>query len=106
MQTKAGPQLSLQLAERLWMLGFTPYVPHLSMLWHIMSPHSYEYWLEQGAAWVKHSDVVLRLPGASPGSDLECDLARKLQIPVFTNLMSLQGWTMSEQVKERYDADR
>jgi hypothetical protein len=34
-------------------------------------------------------DAVLRIPGESRGADLECDLARQMGMPVFTDVRDL-----------------
>ena len=85
-------QVAVLVSERLWELGFLPYIPHLSMLSHLISPHEYDYWLEQGLAWVKKSDVVYRLKGESPGADEECVYAARLDILVFYDMVKLNGW--------------
>ena len=51
-------QAAVLTGERLWNLGFLPYIPHLSMLSHLISPHEYGYWLKQGLAWVQHCDIM------------------------------------------------
>lgn len=76
--------------ETLWCAGFLPYVPHLSYWWERRFPaHSYEEWLELVGAWLPYCDIVLRLPGASSGSDLEVAQAVDLGIPVYTSLLEL-----------------
>jgi len=72
-------------ADRLAQAGLVPYIPHLTHLWHLISPHPYEFWLEQTANWVQSCDILLRLPGESDGADQEVELAWKLGIPVYTN---------------------
>jgi len=76
----------IEAAEELVNLGYLPHVPLLSHLWHIASPHPYEYWMEIGLEWVRHCDILLRLPGESKGADAEVTLARELGIPVIFGL--------------------
>ena len=66
-----------------------PFVPHLSLAWHLISPHSVEWWYAYDLAWLRVCDIVLRLPGASTGADLEVAEAKKLGIPVFTDVAEL-----------------
>lgn len=81
---------ALQAAEWLWADGYLPHVPHLTTTWDAFSPHDRRYWLELDLAWVKVSGAVLRLPGASPGAQEECELAEKLGIPVVE--LNVAGW--------------
>lgn len=77
---------ALEVAELLRDHGFMPFVPHLNWLWHFMYPdRSEEEILEWCDSWVRACNFVVRLPGMSPGSDHECDVARTERIPIFTN---------------------
>lgn len=87
----AGPYLSnpargiraaVDAADRILELGAIPFVPHLTHLWHLISPHSYEEWLGYGLEWLDGCDLVLRLPGVSDGVDQEVEHARRALIPV------------------------
>jgi hypothetical protein len=62
---------------------FCPYVPHLTHLWHTMSPKPDRFWLDYDIVWLRHCDAVLRLPGESSGADAEIVVARNMSIPVF-----------------------
>src|SRR4030042_76172 len=64
----------LKVADILWGKGFIPYVPHLSHLWHLISPKPYYEWLKMGEAWLRSCDCLLRLPGESLGADREVRL--------------------------------
>lgn len=71
--------------------GYAPYLPHLTALWEIASPKefTYEDWMSLDCEWLGACDVLLRLPGESPGSDREVQLAMKMGIPVFLSLDTL-----------------
>ena len=56
-------------AECLREAGALPFVPLLSHLWHLMSPHPYNYWIEMDMDWLHHADAVLRLHGDSAGAE-------------------------------------
>ena len=71
-----------QIADALLEAGFTPLIPHLSLLWHLVSPKPYGVWLAYDRELLKRCDVVLRVPGSSAGATLECTLADALEIPV------------------------
>lgn len=74
---------AIAIATELLHKGHHPFVPHLTMFWNVMRPTiTYEQWMEYDFAWVKMCDVVLRIPGLSPGADREVVLAASLHIPV------------------------
>jgi hypothetical protein len=64
--------------------GHLPFIPHLNEAWHLVCPHPAEDWYEWDNYWLAVCDILVRLPGESPGSDNEEDLARSLSIPVFS----------------------
>jgi len=76
-------------ANRLLRKGHIPFVPHLTHFWHLVVPHPYEDWLELDMEWLKVCDAVLRLPGESPGADVEVRLAESLGIPVYYNEVAI-----------------
>jgi hypothetical protein len=63
--------------------GFAVIVPHLTMLWHAVTPKPYEHWLEVDQQHVLRCDGVYRIHGASSGADGEVELAQEQKIPVF-----------------------
>lgn len=74
---------AIHAADTLLVLGHWPFVPHLTMLWHTISPHEYEEWLRLDFAWLEVCDCVVRLPGASAGADREVSEAQRLGLPVY-----------------------
>lgn len=81
-------------ADALRSLGFVPFVPHLTMLWHMVAPHPLEFWYRWDMEWVKKCDAVLRLPGLSKGADAEVMLARELALPVAYTIEELVWWSL------------
>lgn len=71
--------------------GFTPFVPHLIHLWHLITPKPYQDWLDIDLALISRMDAVLRIPGESKGADNEVALALRLGIPVFYSLDEIQN---------------
>jgi len=69
--------------------GFVVIIPHLNALWAIVHPHEYEFWLAQDMELLRRCDVVLRLPGESPGADREVALAEELGLTVYHNIDAL-----------------
>jgi nucleoside 2-deoxyribosyltransferase len=66
--------------------GLAPYVPHLSHFWNEHFPDEYEGWMELDFAWLGACDVLLRLPGESPGAEREVKQALAMGIPVYSSL--------------------
>lgn len=60
-----------------------PIIPHLTMLWDMLTPMPYDEWLAYDRDVLVRCDAVLRLPGESSGADTEVALADELGIPVF-----------------------
>lgn len=65
-----------------------PFVPHLNLLWHLVTPHEPGYWYSLDIEWLKKCDALIRLPGASPGGDAEVAEAVKFGIPVYYSVES------------------
>lgn len=57
---------------------WVPFVPHLSLLWHMVEPRPVEFWYELDLHQMAHCDAIVRLPGASSGADREVVEAAKL----------------------------
>lgn len=83
---------AIKMGDQLVKEGFWVYVPHLSLLWHIVSPHPVDFWYNNDLEVLKRCDAVLRIPGESSGSDKEVAVARENGIPVFYNIDSLRDW--------------
>ena len=69
--------------------GYVPFIPHLSMLWHFISPHDIHFWYDYDIEWLYKCHAVLRLPGESTGADHEVNAAEMLGIPVYYSIEEL-----------------
>ncbi len=75
--------------------GFAPFVPHLwaaAMQDHEVSADAlahYEAWMDYDFAWLDASDVLVRLPGDSPGADREVERARQRGMAVYFGVDAL-----------------
>lgn len=78
----------------------TTYVPHVSMLWHLVSPHGPEHWYAWDLALLRRCDALFRLEGESTGADAEVEYARRWGLPVFTCEDDLGKWAL------RWESDR
>ena len=72
----------------------TPVIPHLTLLWHMVSPRPLEFWYAYDLAMLVRCDAVYRLPGASTGADAETLFAKDREIPVFTEKEALYRWAV------------
>ena len=80
---------TILVADRLQGLGFIPFVPHLTLLWHMVSPHNIDFWYEYDNAWLEKCDALLRLPGKSLGADNEVNLAYHIGLSVYFTIDEL-----------------
>jgi len=78
----ANTRRMVKIADALIPRGVTPLIPHMTLLWHMVRPRSYDFWLEYDLRLVERCDALLRVPGASRGADAEVIHARDLEIPV------------------------
>lgn len=66
--------------------GHVPFIPHLNLFAHYLVPHPYDIWLQADLQWLAACDCLVRLPGVSPGADVEVERARVLGMPVYLGL--------------------
>lgn len=69
--------------------GFAPFIPHLSHFWHTVSPRPYGDWMRIDLAFVLVCNAFLRLPGDSPGADIEEAIAKSRGIPIYYSIAEL-----------------
>ena len=79
----------IDCADELCELGHTPFIPHLTHLWHLISPKSRDFWCAYDLIWLDLCDALLRLPGESPGADREVEMAKMWCIPVYYSIAEL-----------------
>lgn len=83
----------VKLCDALWAAGFLPICPLLTHLWHVISPKSYDEWLEYDSYFLHDADVMLfdagRTPGPSNGVRQELLQAERDGIPVYWSVESL-----------------
>lgn len=91
--TKPDPCINTReailIGNALWNAGFAPFIPHLSHLWHTVTPQPYAMWLHYDLQWLTCCDALFRIPGESSGADKEVAFARDHNIPVFTSIQEL-----------------
>lgn len=80
---------AIQAAEEVLKKGHVPYIPHLTLLWHLVSPHVVEFWYEYDQVWLRYCNAVLRLPGPSKGADDEVAIAINLCLPIYRSIAEI-----------------
>ncbi len=76
-------------ANKIILAGLHPHVPHLTQLWHMITPKTWEEWLDMDEQTLSRCDALYRLPGESIGADREIRFAEARGIPVFYLLREL-----------------
>jgi hypothetical protein len=82
----------MDAADAVEAAGYIAHVPHLCHFRHLFNPRSYEHWMKLDLAWLAKCDVLVRLPGESPGADREVVEANRLGIPVLVVGEHEDGW--------------
>jgi hypothetical protein len=62
--------------------NIVPVIPHLLHLAHSIEPKAYGYWMAWDLDLLARCDALLRLPGDSPGADIEVKTAMDWGMPV------------------------
>lgn len=95
----AGIQLLLK--------GFAPFVPHLWAAANLNADGvaSYEQWMDYDFAWLRQCQMVLRIPGDSPGADREVAEAQRLGLPVVYTVLHAEVYRdVLSRARERHGA--
>ena len=80
----------VMVANELLTLGFVPFCPCLSHLWHLITPKPQQEWLDIDLALLSRMDALLRLPGESEGADNEVAFALQSGLPVYYSLEEIE----------------
>lgn len=86
-------------ADWVWAAGHSPFLPHLTGFWHVISPHPYEKWLALDADWIGACDALIRLPGESSGADKEVELAKASGLAVFDGVVEFLTWANNDRAQ-------
>ena len=64
---------------------WVPFIPHLTLLWHAVTPRPYEFWMELDRHYMFACRGFVRFPGESSGADREMERAvrRHMEIVEF-----------------------
>ena len=80
---------AIEVGNKLWDLGFCPFIPHLAHWWNEEFPRDYEMWMSWGDEWLQQCDALYLMEGESPGAVREVISAEAHNIPVFTGFADL-----------------
>lgn len=84
---------AIKTADSLHASGLvTCVVPHLTLLWNMISPQPPDHWYAYDLALLARCDALLRLPGSSEGADEEVRFAEDRDIAVFYAADALMAW--------------
>jgi len=87
--TVANVKAAIAAATELLDAGHAPFCPNICHFWNMTHPRKYDVWIKCDLAWVDSCEVMLRLPGESPGADGETARARERGIPIYYSVSSL-----------------
>lgn len=91
---------AFQVGQMLLEMGFAPFIPHATCLWHMLHENHYEEWLAYDFEWIKRCDAFFRMPGESSGADRERAWAEQLEKPIFETVQDAFDWA------QKYHRDR
>ena len=71
---------AIDAGDRLLEQGYIPFIPHLTILWAIVSPKPYDTWMKIDDAILERADAIYMLKGwkSSNGAVIELALAIKM----------------------------
>lgn len=78
--------IAIQYTSELVDMGYAPFCPHLSHFVDIYSKKAWSTWMKIDLEFLSRCDVLIRIPGDSPGADIEVATAIRSGIPVLNNL--------------------
>jgi len=61
-------------------LGYAVFIPHLTMFWHMIAPHEYDFWLEQDMEWLEVCDIIIKIISTNPSSGADKEYNRAIEL--------------------------
>ena len=78
--------IAIQYTSELVDMGYAPFCPHLSHFVDVYSKKTWSDWMKIDLEFLSRCDVLIRIPGESPGADIEVATAIQSGIPVLNSL--------------------
>lgn len=88
----ANVSVQIHAMHRIMDMKAAPIAPLLTHFADLYRPRPYDDWLHVDLAIIPKMDVVLRLPGISPGADREVAEAMRCGVPVCYSFEMLANW--------------
>lgn len=76
--TNKAVRIGNLLSER----GYAVFIPHLTLLWHIITPKPLQFWYDHDIEILRRCDLLYRIEGNSKGADEEVRIAEELGIKI------------------------
>jgi nucleoside 2-deoxyribosyltransferase len=73
---------AIPIFRRLRDIGFVPFMPQLSVIMEMVESMEYEEYMAYDFDMLRHCDLLVRIPGISPGADREVSFCHGHGIPV------------------------
>ena len=73
---------AIAIGDAVVAFGGVAVIPHLSMLWHLVSPQPVDEWYARDLDMLAHCHALVRFPGESKGADTEVAFAHEQGISV------------------------
>ncbi|MBT9176609.1 MAG: hypothetical protein DDT20_00929 [Firmicutes bacterium] len=79
----ANVRAAIMAGDKVFRAGYTPFIPHMNMIWHFLHPADAQQWYDWDLEWLPLCQALIRIPGDSLGADKEVIRAGELRIPVY-----------------------
>lgn len=89
---------ALLTADKLIDMGHTPFVPHMNVLWQMITGRKdVDAWLQWDEVWIKQCECLLRLDKTTPsrGCDHEERIATLNRIPIFYSIEDMEEYAIA-----------
>ena len=78
----ANTHKAIRIGNLLSERGYAVFIPHLTLIWHLVSPKPLQFWYDHDIELLYRCDLLYRIKGSSKGADEEVRVAEEFGIPV------------------------
>jgi hypothetical protein len=79
----ANVKRAIDVSDELANAGFAVFCPLLTHFWHLLHPHSWDFWMKQDLVWLEQCQALVYVNGPSKGVEMEIAHARMHNIPIY-----------------------